>query len=82
MLEAAYLSHVGDGVDPDEYRDKIRCQVQSFLYDQIVPSQAGFVSETLNPKPMRSLRNVDEPVQIELDQDGTEWTQRMSSASS
>ncbi|MCO6512286.1 MAG: hypothetical protein J5I65_15995 [Aridibacter famidurans] len=82
MLEAAYLNHVGDGVDPDEYRDKIRHQVQSFLYDQILPSQAGFVSETLNPKPMRSLRDVDEPVQIELDQDGTEWTQRMSSASS
>lgn len=81
LLEAAYLGHVGDGVDVDGYREKIRRQVESFLYDQIVPSQARFVSEAFNPnKPMRSLRDVDEAVTIQLDSDGAEWTERMNRA--
>ena len=79
VLEASYLSHIGEGVDVDAYRARIRQQVASFLYDQIVPSQTRFVSEAFNPnKPMRSLRDVDEAVTIELDQDGGTWTELMS----
>ena len=83
LLEDAYLSYVGDGIEPGSYRDRIKRQVESFLYDQIVPSQAGFVSEAFEPnKPMRSLRDVDEAVQIELDQDGADWTERMNRTTS
>ena len=83
LLEDAYLSYVGDGIEPGSYRDRIKSQVESFLYDQIVPSQAGFVSEAFEPnKPMSSLRDVDEAVRIELDQDGADWTERMSRTTS
>ena len=83
LLEEAYLNYFGDGIDPDSYRDIIKRQVESFLYDQILPSQARFVSEAFEPnKPMRSLRDVDEAVQIELDQDGTDWTERMNRSTS
>ena len=79
LLEDAYFSYVGDGIELDAYRDRIKHQIESFLYDQIVPSQASWVSEAFEPnKPMRSLRDVDEAVQIEIDQDGADWTERMS----
>ena len=36
-----------------------------------------FVSEALIPSPMRSLRDVDEPIEIELDTAGTQWGTRV-----
>ena len=79
LLEDAYFSYVGDGIDPDPYLDRIKHQIESFLYDQIVPSQADWVSDAFEPnKPMRSLRDVDEAVKIEIDQDGSDWIERMS----
>jgi len=83
LLEDAYLSYVGSGINLDSYRDKIKSQIESFLYDQIIPSQADFVSDAFEPnKPMRSLRDVDEAIQIEIDQDGADWTDRMSRTTS
>ena len=83
LLEDAYFSYVGDGIELDTYRDRIKRQIESFLYDQIVPSQANWVSEAFEPnKPMRSLRDVDEAVQIEIDQDGADWIERMSHTTS
>ena len=83
LLEDAYFSYVGDGIEPDTYRDRIKSQIESFLYDQILRSQAGWVSEAFEPnKPMRSLRDVDEAIQIEIDQDGADWIERMSRTTS
>jgi hypothetical protein len=43
--------------------------------DQIVGAGAGaeFVSDVLVPSPMRSLRDVDEQVEIGLDHNGNVW---------
>jgi hypothetical protein len=51
------------------------------FFDQIVGGGADntFVSDVLIPRPMRSLRDVDEPIDIELDSTGSEWGRRMSS---
>jgi hypothetical protein len=45
------------------------------LYDQIGTNSAAynFVSEALDPKPMRSLREVDEQIEINLDNAGSDW---------
>jgi hypothetical protein len=45
------------------------------IFDQIVGAspQITFVSEALYPQPMRSLRDVDEAIDIELDDIGNTW---------
>lgn len=52
----------------------INSRIRAFL-DQITspPPQATFVSDAIYPKPMRSLRDVDETVEIELDDLGSKW---------
>jgi hypothetical protein len=56
------------------FREEIRLRVQQFL-DQIVQASPAkrFVSEALIPRPMSSLRDVDEPIPIALDRAGTQW---------
>ena len=80
ILQEAY--QIQDTSDPAlaVFATEIAQHVDAFLYDQIAGSAAtaNFVSEVLNPAPMRSLRNVDEPVEIELDSYGTEWANRTS----
>nr|BDD46347.1 hypothetical protein 2 [Pseudomonadaceae bacterium] len=78
ILQEAY--RVLDATDPTlaVFTNEIAQQVDAFLFDQIAGSgaTATFVSEVLNPAPMRSLRDVDEPVEIELDSYGTDWANR------
>ena len=78
ILQEAY--RVSGTTDPKlaAFATEIAQQVDVFLYDQIAGSgaTATFVSEVLSPAPMRSLRDVDEPVEIELDSYGTEWANR------
>ena len=78
FLQEAY--RVRGTTDPKlaAFATEIAQQVDAFLYDQIAGSgaTATFVSEVLSPAPMRSLRDVDEPVEIELDSYGTEWANR------
>ncbi len=77
MLESAYLVQGGDPASLAQFRSEIRQRVPQF-FDQILTAGAdmGFVSDVLIPSPMRSLRDVDEPVVIELDTTGSQWAGR------
>ena len=81
ILEQAYLVTGGSAVSGQAFRDRIRLQVQQFL-DQIIGAGSGekFVSGVLIPQPMTSLRDVDEPIPIELDSTGTQWAARSSNS--
>jgi len=75
LLEEAY--HVQTPRFPNEiaFQEEIRLRVQQF-FDQILGTGGGtaLVSDALIPKPMRSLRDVDESVEIELDSFGSQWS--------
>jgi hypothetical protein len=74
ILERAYFIGQPDPTAQQLFQDEIRRGVQQFL-DQIITSgpNSTFVSDVLIPKPLRSLRDVDEPIDIELDSDGSVW---------
>ncbi|GIU76758.1 MAG: hypothetical protein KatS3mg004_3845 [Bryobacteraceae bacterium] len=76
LLEDAYM--VAKPTVPGEasFQAEIQLRVRQFL-DQILASgSTRFVSEALIPKPMRSLRDVDEAITITLDDDGSAWAAR------
>jgi hypothetical protein len=75
LLEDAYLVRNPVGVAEESFHQEINSLVPRFLHDQIVGAGAGrrSVSESLIPSPMTSLRDVDEPVPIELDWEGAQW---------
>ena len=77
LLEEAYLTQGGNQHGLDTFRAEIRQRVPQF-FDQILSAgpESRFVSEVLIPAPMRSLRDVDESVPIELDTTGTTWAAR------
>ena len=74
ILERAYLVKSGTDARSIEIRDEIGRRVRQFR-DQIVSggAMAEWVSDALIPSPMRSLREVDEQVTIELDGNGSAW---------
>jgi hypothetical protein len=74
ILHEAYLIHRWPGLGAAAFREEIERRVRQFL-DQIVGAGAGaeFVSDVLVPSPMRSLRDVDEQVEIGLDHNGNVW---------
>ncbi|MGC2708172.1 MAG: helicase-related protein [Candidatus Sulfotelmatobacter sp.] len=74
ILERAYFLGQADPSVRQLFQDEIRTGVQRFL-DQIITAgpDSTFVSDVLIPKPLRSLRDVDEPIDIELDSDGSVW---------
>jgi hypothetical protein len=74
LLEEAYRVQAASTTGEMAFRDEIRLRVQQFL-DWILGAGSGrtFVSEVLIPKPMRSLRDVDEATDIELDSAGSQW---------
>lgn len=59
------------------FNDEIEMRVKQLL-DFIVSAspQIGWLSDALIPKPMRSLRDVDEAVEIELDDIGSRWASK------
>ena len=68
LLETAYgVTHPNNPAEED-FRSEIRRHVRHFL-DQITGagSHESFVSNALIPRPMRSLRDVDEAIEIELE---------------
>jgi hypothetical protein len=73
LLEAAYgVAHPNNPAE-EGFREEIRLRVQQHL-DQIRESSGdGWISDTLFPRPMRSLRDVDEAIEIELDDAGSRW---------
>lgn len=74
LLEEAYRVQAPSFPGEATFREEIHLRLQQFL-DQIVGAGSGntFVSNALIPKPMRSLRDVDEPIEIELDSLGSQW---------
>jgi len=77
ILERAYLVQAAGLASEQAFQSQIRLQVQQFL-DQIISAGSGekFISGVLIPQPMTSLRDVDEPIPIELDSNGTQWAAR------
>jgi hypothetical protein len=77
LLEKAYLVSVGPSVATATFKSEITRLVERF-FDQIISAGPPhkFVSAVLIPKPLRSLRDVDEPIEVELDSDGTEWSRK------
>jgi hypothetical protein len=75
FLEEAYGVQTPTTPGEAVFRDEIRLRVRQYL-DWILSPAAGqsFVSDVLIPKPMRSLRDVDEAIVIELDSLGSQWT--------
>lgn len=67
MLQAAY----GPGTEAE-----VQSRVDRILDQIIQATGSGMVSEAMAPKPLRSLREVDESVDIELDSDATSWSSR------
>ena len=78
ILEGAYLVQPAVTIGESTFRDEIRRRLPQLL-DQIISAGSNnkFVSEVLIPKPMRSLRDVDEAIEIELDNAGTQWSTRV-----
>jgi hypothetical protein len=74
LLREAYLVENPRNVAEITFNNEILFRVQQFI-DQIVGAGSGarFVSEVLVPAPMRSLRDIDEPIDIELDSIGSQW---------
>ena len=74
LLEEAYGVQNPTTTSEINFRDEIHLRVHQYL-DWILSPSAGlnFVSEVLIPNPMRSLRNVDEMIPIELDSLGSRW---------
>ena len=74
LLQEAYTSSAPEPEIADYFAEKIRLLVQKF-FDQIISAgaQHKWVSEAIYPSPMRSLRDVDEALDIILDDAGTKW---------
>jgi hypothetical protein len=77
LLDEAYLIHTWPGPGATAFQEEIARRVRQFM-DQILGAGAGadFVSDSLVPKPMRSLRDVDEQIEFELDSNGNAWASR------
>lgn len=76
FLEAAYLVANPSSVGEMTFQGEIRLRVQQCLDQIVAAGPLTFVSDALIPKPMRSLRDVDEPIAITLDNDGSTWATR------
>ena len=74
ILKDSYLVGNGNEIGKSSFEIEIKGKVRFFL-DQIsgASSQTLYVSDALIPRPMRSLRDVDEQVDIQLDELGSIW---------
>lgn len=74
ILEHSYLLNDQEKQIPSYFKNEIEKSVDRF-FDAIIESTNldTFVSEALIPAPMRSLRDVDEPIVITLDERGSRW---------
>ena len=81
-----FLKEAYQVVNPTEpgarvFSEEIERLVQVFLFEDIsAPGSTGkSLFDVLDPPPMRSLRDIDEPVPIALDFSGSEWVRRTHS---
>lgn len=81
LLNRGYLADRPEAPPAANLRAEIDRRVRQFL-DQIVAAggQGGLIGNVLVPRPMRSLRDVDEPVPIEIDSNGETWMRRVDRA--
>jgi hypothetical protein len=79
FLEEAYRVSNPQDVASEAFRAEIHLRIQQF-FDQIIQAGAShqWVSDALIPRPMSSLRDIDEPIPIYLDQDGAAWSSRQA----
>lgn len=75
VLQASYQTQNPKESWERVFNEEINLRVQQFL-DQIVGGNEQFVSSVLIPKPLISLRDVDEPIEISLDNLGSQWATR------
>lgn len=66
------------GIPNDERNQAVEQKIEhavDFYFDNISNpgTEAGFLSNALLPRPMRSLRDIDDPIEIELDRLGEQW---------
>jgi hypothetical protein len=78
LLQEAYIAGATDPDVASRFASEIEVLVRQFL-DQIISSgvNEAWVSDALYPRPMSSLREVDESLDIELDDAGTRWGNRI-----
>jgi hypothetical protein len=78
LLQEAYTGGTPNTEITERFSAEIDVLVRQFL-DQIISAgvQDEWVSEALYPRPMSSLREVDESLEIELDDAGTQWGSRI-----
>ncbi|WP_158409207.1 helicase-related protein [Fimbriimonas ginsengisoli] len=71
----AYLGPQNNLGDP-AFRARLQQRCKAIIFDQIETSvrPVTFVSDAMTPSPMRSLREVDEPVSIRLNSAGLSWS--------
>jgi hypothetical protein len=74
ILKRAYRVDNPNSPAEQYFNNEIEQRIKLF-FDQIIGAspQTTFVSEALYPQPMRSLRDVDEAIDIELDDIGSSW---------
>lgn len=77
FLKDAYLVSAATTAGELEFSAKIEQRIRQF-FDFILASSSSnnMVSDALIPKPMNSLRDVDEMVEIQLDSTGSDWSTR------
>lgn len=77
ILEKAYLVDGAEESEKAEFKKDISELINIYL-DHIkgAISQDGFVSSSLPKPPMTSLREMDDPIEIELNSRGTDWGRR------
>lgn len=77
FLEEAYQIVGATSPGAAAFRNEIKLGVNQF-FDQILGagSHVEWVSDALIPPPLRSLREVDEQLEIELDDNGSRWASR------
>jgi hypothetical protein len=82
LLREAYCVDAQQTAGAASFAAEINTLVRLFL-DQIIAAgtQQTFVSDALIPRPMNSLREVDELLEIKLDDNGTQWSARTSKGS-
>ena len=82
LLARGYLANRPEAPPAANLPAEIDRRVRQFL-DQIVAAggQGGLIGNVLVPRPMRSLRDVDEMVPIEIDTNGETWMRRVDRAS-
>ena len=77
LLQDSYSAGLSGRVVWDSFAQDIAQRVPQFL-DQIIAAnvQETFVSDALLPRPMTSLRDVDDLLEIEIDEAGARWASR------